>query len=52
MSQILVHPRDYRRMRNLGTLYLELGERAMRALLNDSFAMAVADLMAWQMRRR
>jgi len=38
---IAIHPKDYRRWRNLATLYWELGERAFRAE-RDSFDVAAA----------
>jgi hypothetical protein len=49
---ILLHPKDYRAVRNLGTLVLELGERAARDLLADPFAMAWARSLAFDLERR
>ncbi len=43
----IVHPRTYREIRNLATLWVELGPRAARALFDDSFLAAAAQLIEW-----
>jgi hypothetical protein len=41
---VIIHPKDYRRWRNLATLYVELGERVFYAAGFDTFAVAMAKL--------
>jgi hypothetical protein len=44
MSGIIMHPRDYRRLRNLAVLHVELGARACDALLGTSAWVAIPEM--------